>query len=135
MLSDLTVLQAKVLALVGWVDGRFDDSEQIVFRDVIEVGPGDDDLRIELFRMTGSAPDKDDVLKSVAAAPREIAAAVLKNAFVLANADGHLHDAEMALLFELGQAAGVDADRLCDFRRMLEIHLDSLEIERDLFGT
>jgi uncharacterized membrane protein YebE (DUF533 family) len=135
MLNDLTVLQAKVLALVGWVDGRFDESERIVFRDVLEASPGDDDLKIELFRMTESPPEKEDVFEVVAAAPREIAAASIKNAFVLAKADGHLDDAEMALLFELGQAAGVEEDRLNDFRRMLEIHMDSLELERDLFGT
>lgn len=135
MLSDLTILQAKVLALVRWVDCQFDDAEKIVFRDVLEASPGDEDLKIELFRMTEFKPDKGDVIDTVASAPPEIAAAAIKNAYVLAKSDGHVHDAEMALLFELGQASGVATDRLDDFLRMLEIHLECLELERDLFGS
>lgn len=135
MLSDLTELQAKVLALVGWADGRFDESERTVLRDVLEASPGDDALKADLFRMVEAPPEKDAVLKIVAGAPREMAAAAIKNAFVLAKADGHLHDAEMALLLELGHAAGVSPERSDDFRRMLETHLATLELERDLFGT
>ena len=135
MLSDMTVLQAKILTLVGWVDGRFDESERIVLRDVLELSPGDDALKEDLFRMVETPPDKENVLQTVAMAPPEIVAAAIKNAYVLAKADGHLHDAEMALLLELAVAAGVAPDRVEDFRRMLNIHLSALELERDLFGT
>lgn len=135
MLNDMTVLQAKILILVGWVDGRFDESERTVLRDVLEVSPGDDALKEDLFRMVETPPDKENVFQMVAVAPREIVAAAIKNAYVLAKADGHLHDAEMALLFEFAVAAGVAQDRVEDFHRMLNIHLSALELERDLFGT
>lgn len=135
MLSDLTVLQAKVLALVGWADGRFDEAEQTIFRDVLEVSPGDDALKIELFELTEVAPNKDDVLQTVISAPREFAAAAIKNAFMLAKADGNVEAAELELLFELSRAAGVPEDRFADFCKMLEAHMTSVELERQLFGT
>ena len=135
MLSDMTVLQAQILALVGWVDGWFAESEQTVFRDVLEVSPGDDALKEDLFRMVETPPEKENVFQTVGTAPREIVAAAIKNAYVLAKADGHLHDAEMVLLFELAMAAGVAPDRVGDFHRMLNIHMSALELERDLFGT
>ncbi len=135
MLSDMTVLQAQILALVGWVDGRFDENERTVLRDVLELSPGNDALKEDLFRMVDTPPDKKDVFQTVTKAPREIVSAAIKNAYVLAKADGHLHDAEMALLFELAVTAGVAPDQAENFHRMLNTHLSALELERDLFGT
>ncbi len=135
MYSDMTVLQAKMLALVGWVDGRFDENERTVLHDVLKVSPADDSLKEDLFRLADTPPDKDSVLATVATAPREIVAAAIKNAYVLAEADGYLDNAEMDLLFEFAVAAGVAPDRVDDFQRMLNIHLSALELERDLFGT
>ena len=135
MWSDFTIMQAKILALVAWADGEFDDAERAVFGDVLDVSYGADSLKCELLQMVDKAPERDDVLQTVATEPGEIVAAAIKNAFVLAKADGHLHDAEMALLVDLGRAAGVGVDRSDDFRRMLELYESSLELERDLFGT
>ena len=135
VLNHLTAIQAKVLALMGWVDGRFDDTEAEYFQKIISASPGDDELKVELSKLMEVAPEKEDVLQAVAIARPEIAAAAIKNAFVLANKDGDLHDTEMALLRELGQAAGVRTDRFEDFFRMLNSHLSAIVIERDLFGT
>ena len=131
----MTALQAQMLALVGWVDGRFDESERMVFRDVLEASPADDTLKEDLLRMGDTPPNKEDVLESIAEAPREIVAAAIKNAYVLAKADGYANDGEMALIFEFAVAAGVAPERTEDFHRMLNIHLSALKIERDLFGT
>lgn len=112
MSTEQTELQVKILSLLGWVDGEFDELEGAASRRLLEGTMTRDETRAELKEMRAEPPVKEDVLAAVASAPVDVARAAILSGLELAKADGHLHEGELGILLELSSAAGFPASEL-----------------------
>lgn len=88
MSSRQAILQAKILLLLGWVDGELDGPEGKASRQLVDETGEREALKVELRKMGAELPDKEVVLADVAAAPAEIARAAIRSGFALSKADG-----------------------------------------------
>jgi tellurite resistance protein len=130
MASQQTVLQIKVLSLLGWVDGKFDETEHDASREILMGTLEGEALAAELKKMGATLPTKAEVLAEIAAAPADQARAAIKSGFELARADGYLHHGEFAMLLELSRAAGLSEAELNRLGEMRNLHQAFLELEK-----
>lgn len=133
MLTKMTKLQANVLALMAWVDGTFDEKEQLRFRNYLEIAPISDDMRSELFKMVLNPPKKEYVLSLISGAPKEVVATTIKNAFLIAMENGHFEQSEKTLLEEIALISNVKKQDLPKLNKMLDIFYSAYLIEREIF--
>lgn len=134
MFDDVAVLQANVLALVGWADGEFDEAEQNMLRDVLEATPTSDQLKEELFKLGQTRPQRDAVRDLVSRAPLPLTLAILRSAYNLAHVDGVLDAIELDLIMDLGRASGLNDSQLDTFQLLLERSHEAFKLEQKLLG-
>lgn len=130
MPSQQTVLQVKVLSLLGWVDGEFDKSEDDASRQLLEGTMARESLRVELKKMGQQVPVKEEVLAEIKAAPMDVARAAIKSGMELVKADGYLHEGELAILLELSAAAGFPEEELDRIRELKGSDQAYIELEK-----
>jgi tellurite resistance protein len=129
MSSQKVALEVQVLALLGWVDGKFDDAEHEASRRLLEGTLEEKELFAELDKMGSTLPARADVVAAVEAAPPEVARAAIKSGFLLARADGYLHEGEFAILLELAAAAGIPQADLNRIAQMDNLHQEFIALE------
>lgn len=105
MSNQQTILQVKILSLLGWVDGTFEEAEGAASRRLLEGTMARDALNVELKKMGDQIPVKEEVLADIAAAPTQVARAAILSGLELAKGDGYLHEREFGILLELAAAA------------------------------
>lgn len=133
MIQDLIEYEVKVLALMAWADGTFDDEEKATFLNFLEGSPGSDAFKADMQRYLAEPPDEEDVLNGIKALPSVVVPEVLKLAYIIALANEHLHPREEELLERLALESGLPEDNLPQFREMLDLYRQSWEIEQELF--
>ena len=130
MSAEKTVLQVKVLSLLGWVDGKFDDAEHDASRELLQGTMEGAAFQAELKKMGDKLPIRAEVLAAVKEAPSDVARFAVKSGFSLARADGYLHDGEFATLLDLAQAAGLPEAELERIGKIENLHQAFMELEK-----
>jgi tellurite resistance protein len=134
MFQDFIAAQAKVLAHVAAADGQIDAQEREHFVGFLEASPISDALRVELYELLRTPPSLAETENLIAGIPPEAVSTLLKSAYLIAHANGHLADTEVRSLDRLAMAAGVPSASLPKLHRMLELTLDAHRLEREIFS-
>jgi hypothetical protein len=133
MIQDFTKIQAHALALVAWADGSFCEAEMNQYRDFLECSPGSDSLKDDLADCVATPPDKEEVFDEFSECPNEIAATVLKNAYLMAMANGCYDQEEKEIISELAIASSVPEKNVDKLDEMFGLYYKAHQIECQIF--
>lgn len=133
MISDVTELKAKLIALVAWADGDVDQQERKMYVDILDNSPVSDARKEALTQFIEDTPDEKEVLEGLAEAPGEITTTVIKIAYLVAQANDEFHENEKALFDRIARELELSEEELPDFYRMLETYHESYELADRLF--
>ena len=128
MSSQQTILQVKILALLGWVDGNFDESEGAASSRLLEGTMARDAVHAAVERMGERLPVKEEVLAEVAEASADVARAAILSGLELAKGDGYLHEREFGILLELAAAARLPKAELDRIGRLDAVDQQFIEL-------
>jgi len=133
MIQDFTRIQSLALSLVAWADGSFCEKEQIQYKDFLECSPSSDSLKTDLAKYMKTPPVKNNVFKEFSECPKEIVATVLKNAYLMAMANGRFDKEEKDILNELAFASGVAQNKIEKLGEMFDLYHKAYKIECQIF--
>lgn len=133
MIEDVTILEAKLFALMAWADGTFHAEQRQVYLDFLEIGPATDQTKENLLRYLEDSPSEEAVLADLSAAPKEVVTTIVKVAYLIALANDDFHDEERQLLERIALNTGLEESQFPKFFKMLELHHSSYQIEEELF--
>jgi tellurite resistance protein len=133
MINNFTKLQANVLALVAWADGSFCDEEKNRYIDFLDCSPSSDTLKSDLAGYIHEPPLKKYVYDEFSKCPKEVVSAVLKNAYLMAMANGRYDNEEKNTIYDLAIAAGVNPSNINKLDEMFKHYLKAHKIECQIF--
>ena len=112
-ISDMTeeekITFLKVLVAMSRSDNNFDDEEKTFIQDIAIAFGVKKDKTEEILAPTSD----EELIKSVSKIKnRQIALNLIKEACLLANSDGDLSDHEIILIGKIGQAMGVELEKI-----------------------
>lgn len=112
-ISDMTeeekITFLKVLVAMSRSDNNFDDEEKAFIQDIAIAFGVKKDKTEEILAPTSD----EELIKSVSQIKnRQIALNLIKEACLLANSDGDLSDHEIILIGKIGQAMGVELEKI-----------------------
>ena len=112
-ISDMTeeekITFLKVLVAMSRSDNNFDDEEKAFIQDIAIAFGVKKDKTEEILAPTSD----EELIKSVSKIKnRQIALNLIKEACLLANSDGDLSDHEIILIGKIGQAMGVELEKI-----------------------
>ena len=99
----------KALARLASADGKLDDDEELFIKEAAKIY-GISDLRVEEILKLGS--DEDIVASVKIINNRKAALELIKEMCILAHADDELSDAETLLIGKVGQAMGIELEKI-----------------------
>ncbi len=109
MSEDERVVFLKILAKLAKSDGEFDDEEKLFIREMALV-LGVSENRFE--EINSKMSDDDIVEAAKLIKDRKKAMALVKEMCLLANSDGDLSDKEVLLIGRIGQAMGLELEKI-----------------------
>lgn len=109
MTEEEKIIFLKVLAAMSRADGNFDDEEKAFIEDIAIVFGIKKDKTDTILQ-----PASDDELITAAKKiqNRQVALNLIKEACLLANSDGDLSDHEIVLIGKIGQAMGIELEKI-----------------------
>lgn len=132
--NDLSKYQAGVLALVAWADGKITPEEKDFFSEIIDMSPCDEGLKQDLLKFLEKPPKIEEIVDSTIYTPKEIVVPVLKNAYLIAVADGSIDDSEKEIIRKISDKIGITKDNEEIFWQWLDLYHKCDMIEEKLFG-
>jgi uncharacterized membrane protein YebE (DUF533 family) len=133
MVSDVSEMKIKIVALVAWADGDVDEHERDMFYDVLNNSPIADARKESLAEYLKDPPLREDVIRDLSEAPPEITTTVLKIGYLVAQANDEFHENEEQLFDDLGKGLLLSEDQLPAFHEMLETYYESYQLADQLF--
>jgi len=131
--NDLSKIQASVLALVAWSDGEISTEEKEFFSEIVEISPCSESLKKELSKYLTEPPILEDILNLLNTITPEIVIPVIKNAYLIASADGVIKDEEKSIIKQVANKIGVSQENEEVFWQWLDLYHKCDLIEEKLF--
>lgn len=122
-------LQAYVLSLVVWADGKITKEERELFSIFLSSFPESDVQITEYIKLLDHPPKENIVIEMMRDAPLSIAISVLKMAHILAHADGAFDESEKLLMSRLISACGIEESNILRFYELLDLSTQAHKIE------
>lgn len=133
MIDKFIKIQAKVLSLIAWSNGKFDSKEQEFYMSFLNSMETNVQILDEIKDYIAKSPDKADVLNTLKAIPIELALATVKNAYVMAKIDNDISKDEKNILIEIGRTLNLSGENVDKYFTMLEKYYQSFQIEKEIF--
>lgn len=109
MSEEEKIVFIKVLVALARADGNFDDNERAFIQDIAVAFDITSDHRASLLEET---PDEQLIKEVSAIKNRQAALQLIKEACLLANSDGDLSEHEIVLIGKIGQAMGIELEKI-----------------------
>ena len=107
--EDEKVVFLRVLATLARIDGNFDGDEQAFVKDIAVIFG----VPQSKFDVILASLSDDELVKEVAKIKnRQAALQLIKEACLLANSDGDLSEREVVLIGRIGQAMGIELEKI-----------------------
>ncbi len=107
--EDEKVVFLRVLATLARIDGNFDEDEQAFVKDIAVIF-GVPQSKFDVI--LASLSDDELVKEAAKIKNRQAALQLIKEACLLANSDGDLSEREVVLIGRIGQAMGIELEKI-----------------------
>ena len=133
LLTELSIFQANLLALVAWADGEVTVEEQKFYSSIIDFSPCDDETNNSLRFFLEVSPKLDNVMLLAENLSKDIIIPVLTNAYLMSASDGNIDEKEKEIIKLVAYKIGINKENETVFWQWLDLQYKSELIEEKLF--